>query len=368
MRLLVRLTNREFFSLSFISVVCANLLFLPSAFIDAGGRMGWMLALAAVAVDVVGSVVVVALAVRLRNHELTRVAVSEGGFAGRFAVAALSLFALGSLVMETKLNMLLFTGSLLQRTPEALASALPLVAALGLVYSGAVRMGRLAPWVLVLISLAVLLSVALTADHFQLGYLLPIYDPEGFRVRDMAFPASLGGIRAAWVTALLVVHTDEKVNPMRTMLISKVFGGALIVWSIVQPLALLGFGGANVTAQPFVYSITTMDVYSLPVERMEFLVRLILSIQVSFSMALNIFSGALGLRALFGRRPRYVVLAALYAVAGLAGSELVSTANQVRLFVYWIGTLNLLSIPLFGLLWLALRRIGPSRSSSPAAS
>ncbi|HEY3315277.1 MAG TPA: GerAB/ArcD/ProY family transporter [Bacillota bacterium] len=365
MKLLVTLGHREFFSLSFIGVVCANLVFMPSAFVDAGGRMAWVMPFLALAVDLVASLVVVSLAVRLRDHELIELAVNKGGWLGRIGIAGMTVLTLASLVLDTRFNLLLFSGTLLIRTPEIIASSLPMLAALGLTFSGAVRMGRLAPWVLVLLMASILFALVLSWHRMDLGYLLPLWDPQNVHLGDLAFTASLGGIRAGWVTALLVVHCDKKVKPIRTMLLAKAVGGSAIVFSILQPLAMLGFGGANETTTPFLYTITTLAVYSFPVERLEFFLRLILSIQVSFSMALDVWAGTLGVWAFF-RKPSFAVMATIFSATALLASGLIRTSNELRLITFWIASLNLLSLPLFGLLWLALR--GMLRPSGKVAA
>lgn len=352
----IRLSYLEFTTLAALITLCANILFLPSAVLDAWGPMGWWLSFGSLGVDLLATYVAVALVLRSGRRNLAMLAAGRGGWLGRLAVLGLTLLTLGSLILDSRTGTFyVVAGTLLKKTPEWVMAGVPLLISFMLATSGPARIGRLSPWML-LIALGVMaLVLGLTWPNADFGLLLPLWQPRPLKVASLPFLTSLGAIRAAWLIALLVSETGKQVRIWPALVWAKVIGGTVIVVSTLFPLAVLGFWGANTTAQPFIYLISTITTYMFPIDRMEFIVRLIIVVEVTFSLAIDLWGCGQGLRAVWPR----VSLSRWYfglIVFILGLGNFIHTANRLRLVVYYIAAANLLTLPLLGLLWLAVGR------------
>lgn len=253
------------------------------------------------------------------DHVFRYAGVLVGPWLGKLLGGVIVLAALANAPVDLRVAVQALFGVFYEQTPPWIVVAISGVGALSLVWWGPARLARLQPLLLAVIAAVTLLQVPFLWQRSEWRFLLPVRFQD-VDVGSRALLAAVGAFRFPLMLAWLVALLEE---PRRAAaLYTKGFwlGWLFVLPMVVFPVAIFGPEGARRLNHPFPYLLSIIRLPNSPVEKIDYLARLIYSLNTLVVVALFYQLIATGVGELTGKRRDRPVLAAATAVSVLLTS------------------------------------------------
>lgn len=317
-----RIASGEFVSLVALGTICGSIFLMPALAIEAGGRAAWAVAVLAGVVAWLVGLLVADLSRRFVPASVFAYAgMLVGPWSGRLLAALIVLAAVASAPVDLRGAVRALLGVFYQQTPPWIVVTISAAGALSLAWWGPQRLARLQPLLLAVLLTVTVLQVPFLLQRSEWRLLLPVR-LQDVDIGNRALLEALGVFRFPLMLAWLVALLEE---PHRApALFTKGFWlGWLVVLSMVAfAVAIFGPEGARELNNPFPYMLSIIRLPNFPIDKVDYLARLIYSLSALVVVALFYQVVAAGVGELTRMRRDRPVVALAAAVSVLLTSWL----------------------------------------------
>lgn len=357
----------QYFTLLTMTTVCANPFIIPSAFLDAGGRAAWLLALFSWAAGAVLVLAAWGLARYFPNETLPEYLPR---LVGRIPAAIISLlFALVLLInvaMDARTSMDAVAVGLFVYTPIPVTVALFVALSAYLAWTGHLRFARVAPLYFLVVSVTFVTVLLLTRRWMDPGFLRPWLDFTQWRPASLDFWVGIMALRPLALIVMFYPYVQKQRLILPLSLGAAAVAALILAVATLAPVAVLGLQGAQMTPRPFTYLMTTIFFADAPFESFDFFARLLFLNNSVITMAAMLWAAGRLLR--LAVAPQVKDAWFIWGLAVLAWALQVPVVRAVpfRLLALWTVIIVYLAGLSLGLLiplaaWQA-RRTGKARA------